>query len=376
MAILDWPTGDEFKPMQPLTLGYSTPKSAFVGAYTGERQAATRAADRMVMEMVLPPCRGVAARRRAAWLASLASTGDWVRMPAWSQRYPGGTIAGAPTVNGAVAAGARSVTLAGVRGVNLAFNGSFEVDTNADGVADSWTANQAGSVSSVVYSRPTGSAESGTYEQQITWTQGAAGIANRVGIEQLLTNIPAGLSNVTAAVQARSGSGGLVKTVLYCEFRNSALTIIGTGTAVDVAVSTSARIGGTLAVPTGTAAITYHLWAYATSTGAMSVAWDVAMLKQGATDLVTVPGGSLLAGDVIGIGGNLLMVGPTDCAANDTGDVIVPLVAGAPRAISNGAAVTFMAPTGVWQLDTLEAPPAEWGAVQAAVSLIWRQVAQ
>lgn len=375
MAILDWPTGDEFKPMQPLALGFSTPKSAFVGAYTGERQAATRAADRMVMEMVLPPCRGAAARRRAAWLASLASTGDWVRMPAWSQRYPLGTIGGSPTVNGAVTAGARSIALANVLSrPNLLFSSGFEIDTNADGLADGWTQYSTGTTGTITRSRVAGNGS--TWAQRFDATGLGGTAADQVGLRYSAdAGVTAGLSY---ALSADTRDNGLPVRV-HIDWFNVSAVFISSSTAVfssSGSVWTRRSVVGV--APAGAVVAKLYVWMEARpgGAGAAAIEIDDVQFEQAAaaTGYAGLP--TVRAGDVIAVGGNLLMVGPNDATLTDAGAGAVNLVAGAPRAISNGAAVTYMAPTGVWQLDTLEAPPAEWGAVQAAVSLIWRQVAQ
>lgn len=70
---------------------------------------------------------------------------------------------------------------------------------------------------------------------------------------------------------------------------------------------------------------------------------------------VTLPnaglGATLLAGDMIGISGLLLMV-QSDCAADGTGSMVVPLVNRLRTGITGGAAVTWDKPTAPFRLMT------------------------
>ena len=92
-----------------------------------------------------------------------------------------------------------------------------------------------------------------------------------------------------------------------------------------------------------------------------------------ATDHLPLP--TLLAGDVLGVGGNLLLVGYAGASGTRYGAVTVPLVTPLPKAVAQGAAVTAAAPTGLWELDddglTLDYGPA---AVQEGVAIPLRQV--
>jgi len=60
---------------------------------------------------------------------------------------------------------------------------------------------------------------------------------------------------------------------------------------------------------------------------------------------------TLLAGDWISVGGNLLQCGYAG-AVSIASVMSVPLVLPTQRAITTGAAVAYVAPTGLWQLDT------------------------
>lgn len=80
-------------------------------------------------------------------------------------------------------------------------------------------------------------------------------------------------------------------------------------------------------------------------------------------------------GDFIGIGGNLLQVAYAGATATDAGAMTVPLVYPAPKAISNGAAVTLLNPTGTWELDT-DGLQLDYtaGIIQGGIAVPFRQV--
>ena len=50
MAILDWPTGQPWKPTR-MTFGASTPKSAWSGFFTGQSQSISHLGDRLRVEI-------------------------------------------------------------------------------------------------------------------------------------------------------------------------------------------------------------------------------------------------------------------------------------------------------------------------------------
>lgn len=91
--------------------------------------------------------------------------------------------------------------------------------------------------------------------------------------------------------------------------------------------------------------------------------------------ITTTPGATLAAGDWIGVGGNLLQCAYTGATANGSGAMSVPLVLPTQKAISAGAAVSYTAPTGVWQLEDegmqLDYSPA---GIQAGIAIPLLQV--
>ncbi len=110
MATVDWPTDRAFAP-QRMKFGVSTPKSAWAAPFTGQTQSISHLADRLMCTISLPPCSRTDAGRREAFLMSLASTGDWVRLSHRQRPAPLGTLRGSPTAQASASAGARTISV-------------------------------------------------------------------------------------------------------------------------------------------------------------------------------------------------------------------------------------------------------------------------
>lgn len=91
--------------------------------------------------------------------------------------------------------------------------------------------------------------------------------------------------------------------------------------------------------------------------------------------ITTTAGATLLAGDWIGVGGNLLQCAYAGAVANGAGAMSVPLVLPTQKSITAGAAVSYVAPTGVWVMDDtglqLDYSPAN---VQGGIAIPLQQV--
>lgn len=111
--VRDWPTGPAWK-VAGVQWGVSVPRSRFVSPDTGQAMSWSRLGQRISCVITLPACVAPAEiAERAAWLDSLASSGDWVRLaPKQSARL--GTAAGAAAAAQAAAAGATGVQVGGL----------------------------------------------------------------------------------------------------------------------------------------------------------------------------------------------------------------------------------------------------------------------
>lgn len=77
--------------------------------------------------------------------------------------------------------------------------------------------------------------------------------------------------------------------------------------------------------------------------------------------IVTSAGATLASGDVVGVGGQLLVCGPAGATANAGGVMVVPLALPLMSAVAAGAAVVWQAPTGLWEVPGLGEVAAVYG---------------
>lgn len=353
MDIIDWPASDSMRPITPLRLGVNVPKSGFKGFYTGNRETLPHGADRMTLQMTLPPCTAAQAAEREAFLFGAVSRGDAFRFGAYHRPVNRGTAAGSPTVASNALAGARSISLSGVRGTNLLLGGSFEVDFSGNGVAEPWVSYGTGSTGTVTHGLSTTGAVSGTNGQQTFSTALSTTTSDRVGVKQSITDILPGARYAVSAWFTWLQSGNAIAG-LYIDWRNSGGSLISgspnlTGPTLN---GTPQRHTHAATAPSGAASCDLYFFAHSRSVlGAASVVIDAAQFEfaNAATDFQ--PPGTLLAGDFISIGGNLLTVGYAGASANDAGVMTVPLTLPLQKPLSSGAAVSISRPQGVWELD-------------------------
>lgn len=152
-------------------------------------------------------------------------------------------------------------------------------------------------------------------------------------------------------VQRSNGSpfGGSEQVVdLLNERWNASLSIPprtkGDAAAVEAFVASMRGLNNTIQL--------YHL-ARPTPRGTLRGSPTAAAAAQGAGQLVIhgAAGFTLLAGDMLGVGGLLLMVA-SDCVADGSGNATVPLANRLRRAISSSAVVTWDRPTAPFRLLT------------------------
>lgn len=378
MAIVDWPTDRAFKP-SAVTPGVDVPKSGWRGAFTGILETVSHGADRLTCTVTLPPCATRAdAQKRHAFLSYIASSGDQVRFAPMHlpNAYPAGSIGGTPTVNGAVSAGARSVVLAGVLSrPNLLLNSGFEIDTNADGLSDGWAVYSGGTTGTITPSRGAFTGADGT-AQRLTIAGLGTGAGDYAGL--CTTSYASVTAGRQYTVSALASGDVACQLTFIIEFYTAALAYIS-GPNGSTAISTSglARASFTATAP-GTAAYALcyvYVSTRSGSTGAVIANFDDVQLEQAAAATAYAGLATVRAGDFLGVGGNLLQQSYTDATATDAGALTLSLALPVPKAISNGAAVTWAAPTGVWQLDD-DGIQFDYsaGAVQGGIAIPFRQV--
>lgn len=359
MAIIDLPTTEAFKGAS-FSLGLDVSESTFAGFLTGNRTRTSNLADRLRCVLTLPPVRDKAAgAAREAFLFSLRSRGDLLRMPMPHRAMPNGTLCGSPVIAANALAGARSITLKDGVGVNKLINPSFERPALSPWTVTGGTVAAVRSVDSMII---------GTYSVKLD--NSTAGGGHYLG--QLVPCKPNTLYTLAAFVRSNGITAGalddrsisLSDIPLVAYAQDATLTVghpLYTWTLKQVSITTgpsATQLDVRLYSPQGT------------------VYWDAAQLTEGVILSYFEEAPTLLGGDFLGIGGNLLQVaysGSSRNAASDNMDV--PLTLPLQKALTTGAAVTWSAPTGLWELD-MDGMQLDYSApvLQGGVALQLRQV--
>ena len=351
MATIDWPTFDAFKPTD-FVVGLSAPGTSWSPPYGGILQTVSNLNDRLTARMSLAPLIDAsAAGQREAFLFGVKSAGDIVRAHHFARPYPNGTLRGSPTVNGAHAAGVRSIVLASCFGANVLTGSSFEIDTNADGLANGWTAYSSGTTGSITYARPNTSATHGTYKQRVSASGLGSATSDRAGFYQTATVSPS--TGYVFSVYAGNATGN-AKVRLHIDWFTAGSSFISSSTSTQFSPvgATLTRQSFTATSPSTAAFGLAHVWIEANTGGPSAVLmdFDAAMLEVGSTPSTFPQYATLIGGDMLGIGGNLVQVAYAGATADDVGAMTVPLSLATLEAISGGAAVTWSKPVGEWQI--------------------------
>lgn len=273
--------------------------------------------------------------------------GRFHKVRRWDHKraQPRGIIALSGVTVGATAAQfAGSVVLAGCRGANAVLGGSFEVDTNADGLADGWSRFGTGSTGTLGATLGSFAATSGSQAEWVTASALAAGDGNRQGVQQ--TDVPvARLAGkvVTVAASALGTSG--IQIAVYVAWYDGGGSPVGspisasvTGTAAVQTISAS----GTC--PSSAVAAAVQVYQYNGSGGVASLHIDSVRLVEGSTSTSYPSPAQLCSGDWLGLPSQLVRV-VADAQANDVGAMTVQVEHMLRQSVAAGSAVVLDRPT-------------------------------
>lgn len=343
MATFDWP-----ETIQPrvFTLGLQRANLVWRSPLNGTAQVVYQPGERWKASLTLPPSRRRDAGASEALLMRLAGGEDWVRLWHCARPQPRGTLRGTPVLGSSAARGDSTLSLGGcVASEQLLSNWSFEVDSASDGLADSWLSYSAGTAASPSYEIYVGSVPHGGQSQTVKSTNLGTASTDRVGIYQTVI-LPADYEGpVTAAASARGGTVGSYATV-YVNAYDDAGVFIQSFVVDEVTLAAgSQRIGGVFDVPAGTRRLRMFVWNSRHPTGGASdMKVDAAYLALGSRSIGVPSDPTLLAGDMIGAGGQLFQV-RDDVTAAANGTMLVPVINRVRSAIAAGTAVLWDRPT-------------------------------
>lgn len=336
--------------LQPEVRGFS-------GPFGGPTEVQDLLGDRWRLRLTLPDGDFRWGGRTGALFNQLRGGVNWLRLHDLARPVPRGTARGSIVLASSAAQGSSALALSGVVGRNLMLGGGFEIDSNADGLADGWASYSAGSVSGVTHGRPTGNGS--------VWAQRAAAVAlgstssDRVGLGKDFTPVTAGLAYTLAAdVVANYGTVAMCMAVAW--YTSGALFISADSTSQAGPLVWS-RLSVTATAPAGATQAYCYIWIEGAGTALANPGFlaDNVQLELGTTVSAFEPGGTLLAGDKLGHNGEQLLEVADDVAANDAGVVTVPLTNRLRKAIASGQAIVWDKPSLPFQLlDTSGVPTA------------------
>jgi hypothetical protein len=279
----------------------------------------------------------------------LRLSGRQHRVQLWDLRNPrprGSLALTGVTLGAAAAQFATSLTLAGCRGANAVPGGSFEADSNADGVADGWQRYTSGTVVGAAQSLSTGGTH-GTYAQLCQ----ASGMGTTAGDQQGVwqSGVPVASVAGTAVTYSAKvyGSGGTGR--VYVEFLNSGLSVVGTLNATTALTGSWQTVSASGVVPASAVTASVYVWQQAVSgVGPHFVYMDEAQLRTGGSGQPYQSGATLLAGDWLGLTGGQLVRVVADATATDAGAMTVEVRHMLRAAVASGTAVTLDKPTALY----------------------------
>jgi hypothetical protein len=353
MPTIDWP---EALIPQSAQLTLRKAGAQFASPFNGTTQAVDFLAERWTLSASLAQMSARNPRGVDAFCNTLAGGVERVRVWPFHQPQPRGSLRWQPVVGSLAAArGDQLLVLSSALGANLLLGGSFEFDSNADGLADGWLPIQTGSVSSVVRSLQTAVPMDGSNEQGVDCVFGAPGAT--VGIERFVPLLP-GPGTYTVRAQVRGG-GEAQQFRILVEPRDVNSVIIPPGITVvqDGLPGSPQVVGGTFVAPPGSVACTIRLEMVALNSGTpANIRWDGVALVGGSPGLAWPGRATLRQGDYLGAGGQLFMCA-ADCQANDAGGLSVPVVNRVRAPIAAGSPVTWYRPTCEMMLPAMQAGP-------------------
>jgi hypothetical protein len=338
MAVFDWP---ESLIPQRCAIGSQSAGEDFKSPYNGTVQQVDYVAERFTLNATLAQRRRANAGEVEAFLFRLRGGGNRVRAWHFSRPVPAGTLRGTPTLKTTVNRGAASVVLENCTGTNLIRYGGFDLD-GGSGIATGWIAYDTGAPSGVA--RDTDVISGSDRAQRIFTTTLGPDVADHAGVRLLdFVSVSAGQA-YTFSANAYTGLTGY-EVVLYVQWNNGASFVGDTGAAVaaDNGAGGYRRLSVSgVAPPTANRAYLY-LWIQKNTGGvAANLFLNNAQFSAGGQSEWTLT--TVKAGDMLGIGGQLLMVAE-NATANDAGEMTVPLIHRIRGTINAGAAVTWNKPT-------------------------------
>lgn len=323
---------------------------SFQGPFGGPTEAQDLLGDRWRMRLTLPDGDFRWGGRTGALFNRLRGGANWLRLHDLARPVPRGTARGSMLLAAAAAQGAASITLSGVASVtNLLLNGSFEVDSNGDGLADGWVLFVGGAGDgSRAYSLsrwPTVPAVHGAASQFVEIA--AAGNSNDSGMVAVPRPAVVAGQVYTLSAMVRTGVSG--KLYLGARIYDAANASIGDFTSGTIA-ATGARQLATVTFTAPTGAASADVFIRGINAVGEYIDADGVQLEPGPQRTPYMGPGTLQAGDKLGHNGEQLFEVAEDATANDAGIISVALTNRVRKSIAGGQVIVWDRPQVAFQL--------------------------
>lgn len=311
------------------------------------------------------------------YLLRLSGREHRVRLWDIKRPRPRGNIAlSGVTLGAAPAQFATSLQLAGCMGSNHVLNGSFEVDGNADGLADGWTRYGSGDYGALTHSRSTSVAiTAGVYSQNLVAASLGATSADQQGIFGQVRNVHllAG-RNVTVSATALGTAGArLSLQVAWLDGLGGGVGAINSAALLLNGADQS--LSATGACPANAVQAVIYLYQHSGPGGAVGLYLDRVQVEAG--DVVRPAGdyATLLAGDWLGLATGQLVRVVADATADDAGAMTVEVRHMLRSEAASGSAVTLDKPTALYvRTESGLALPRQAGNVEPGLGLEFVEV--
>lgn len=349
MAIYDWPTTRAFVPATAELRVVDNTQRSLESPLSGYVQTLSMPGARWGWGMDFSAQDLAARAALEAYLLRLNGREHRVRL--WDLKNPrprGNIDTAGVTLAASAAQFATTLQLAGCRAANnLLLGGSFQVDSNADGLADGWVLFVGGagdgSRTHLLSRSPTVPAAHGSASQFVQIT--AAGNSNDSGISITPRAVLVPGQAYTLSARIRAGVSG--KVTLSARAYDA-----GGGTLADYATATVPATGArelaavTFTAPAGAATADIVIRGI-TSVGEYFDV-DAVQLERGTTATPYSGFATLAAGDWMSLASDQLVRVVADAMANDAGRMTVEVRHMLRSAVASGSAVTLDRPTALF----------------------------
>jgi hypothetical protein len=371
MTVYAWPDTRNFQPQgQELRVVDNTQRT-MESALSGYVQTTGMPGARWGWSFDMAPQTGAERAALEAYLLRLSGRQHRVQLWDLKNPRPRGNIYTSGITMGATAAQfATSLVLAGCRSkTNVLFGGSFEIDSNTDGLADGWTRYSAGSFGGLTQARSTGIVAHGTYSQALSASSLGSTASDRQGISKsgvVVTTLAGGTATLSCKVLGSLNSS-IEMQLVWRDITGTVISSLTTSVALTTGLQTITLSG---ACPSNAATCLIYIFQHSNTGASPNFYVDAVQLQAGATATAFDGYATLLAGDWLGLAGGQLVRVVADATGNDAGAMTVEVRHMLRASVASASAVTLEKPTALYvRTESGLAMPRQPGNAEPGLSI-------